>query len=84
MNSVIEAIRNATAKREAIYRYAAAQERFAELEQVLVAEGRYDEAPAAHELGLVCLRAYRNEIDDPLPEGRGTLPPYRYVAEDRG
>lgn len=48
-------------------RYAAAYERMAELEQVSVAQGQYDQAEAAHALALACLRAYTAEQDDPEP-----------------
>lgn len=68
--SVIELIREAAAKRESQFRYAAAHDKFATLEQ------RYSghnpiEAAGAHEYALICLRAYRAEIDNPTPAGLG-------------
>lgn len=48
--------------REAVLRrLAEAYDHHAEEEQILVAEGRYDEAQAEHELCLRILRAYRAE-----------------------
>lgn len=55
----------ASARREAIRTYAAAYDRWAESEQVLVAEGMYADAQGAHEYAMWCLRAYRAELDDP-------------------
>lgn len=60
-------VKDMTARREAIRMYAAAYDRFAEQEQVLVAEGMYAEAQGAHEFAMWCLRAYRVELDDPDP-----------------
>lgn len=44
---------------------AAAFDRFAEEEQVAIALGQYDVAEEAHLTGLVILRAYHAESDDP-------------------
>lgn len=64
--SVIELIREAAAKREAQFRYAAAYDKFASLEQRHAGKNPI-EAEGAHAYALICLRAYRNEIDDPAP-----------------
>ena len=48
---------------------ALAHDRFAETEQVLVAEGKYIEAQGAHEYAALIVRAYKAELDDPKPEG---------------
>jgi hypothetical protein len=50
-----------------LVRYAAAYERHAEMEQVLVGLGKYKEAQAVHEVGLAVLKAYAAEQDDPKP-----------------
>lgn len=56
--------------RKAVLRHlAAAHDRFAEQEQILVAEGRHAEAHGAHLYGLLVLRAYQIEADDPIPAG---------------
>jgi hypothetical protein len=68
--SVIELIREAAAKRESQFRYAAAHDKFAELEQRYSAVA-LDESEVAHEYALLVLRAYRAEIDDPVPAGLG-------------
>lgn len=47
--------------------YGAAYERLAELEQVSVARGQYDQAQAVHALALSVLKAYTAEQDDPAP-----------------
>jgi hypothetical protein len=67
--SVIELIRAAQARREALYRYAAAHDHYAELEQRYVAQNRPIEAAGAHEFALIALKAYIAEVDDPRPEG---------------
>jgi hypothetical protein len=51
----------------ALNQYGAAYERLAELEQVSVARGQYDQAQAAHALALSVLKAYTAEQDDPKP-----------------
>lgn len=43
---------------------AAAYDRFCELEQVYVAEGRYADAEGAHQFAMWILRAYKAEDDD--------------------
>jgi hypothetical protein len=53
----------------ALTQYAAAYERLAELEQVSVARGQYDQAQAVHAVGLAVLKAYTAEQDDPEPRG---------------
>ena len=55
------------ARRAVVRQYAEAYDHFATMEQELVVEGRYVEAQGAHEHALWCLRAYRNELDDPKP-----------------
>jgi hypothetical protein len=64
--SVIELIREAAAKREAQFRYAAAYDKFATLEQRHSGKNHI-EAIVAHDYAVRCLRAYRAEIDDPAP-----------------
>jgi hypothetical protein len=55
-----------TAAREAVLdRLGAAYEKFCELEQTLVHEGRYADAEGAHQYGMWVLRAYTAEMDDP-------------------
>ena len=44
---------------------------FADMEQVLVAEGRYVEASGAHDIAVALLKAYQVETDDPKPAGLG-------------
>jgi hypothetical protein len=59
-----------TTARESVLRtLAEAHDRFAEQEQVLVAEGRYAESQGAHQYGLWVLRAYKCELDDHTPPG---------------
>lgn len=85
--TVIDAIRAAAARRQAIFTYAAAHDRWAEAEQIYRAEGREFEAEGAHEMGRLCLQSYLKEMDDPEPVGLGSEPPYpvhRYYSEDRG
>jgi hypothetical protein len=54
--------------REAVLsQLAMAYESHATREQVLVAEGRYDQAAEYHEFALLLLRAYKDEADDPTP-----------------
>ena len=65
----IAILRAAAARREARRRYLAAHERYAELEQLLVAQGRPIDAAGAHGFALLALRAYLAETDDPVPEG---------------
>lgn len=67
MSDVIGLLRDVAARREAIYRYAKAHDRFAEQEQELVTEHPV-EASGAHEYALIALRAYRAEMDDPTPK----------------
>ena len=65
--SVIELIREAAARRTAIFTYARAHDHFATEEQTFAGEGKPIEAAGAHEYALICLRAYRAELDDPEP-----------------
>ena len=65
--TVIDIIRDATARRTALYGYAQAHDHFSELEQALVGEGRVAESAGAHEYALIALRAYRAELDDQAP-----------------
>lgn len=73
------------ARSASIRRYAAAYDHFAEEEQLLVAEGRYDAAQEAHAIALNILRSYRAELDDPEPQESChcafcILAPFRRVA----
>ena len=63
--NVIDLLRQATARRTALYAYAQLHDRFAELEQVYVAAGEYDRADDAHQVAVLVLRAYTAEMDDP-------------------
>ena len=63
----IQLILDAAALADALRRYAAAYDHFATEEQVLVAEGRYDDAQAAHVIALHCLHAWQKEDKDPAP-----------------
>lgn len=67
--TAIELIRMAQAHRSALYTYARAHDKFAELEQRHTGQNPV-EAEGAHQYALRCLRAYRAEIDDPEPEER--------------
>ena len=55
------------ARQLVLRRLADAHDRFAEEEQVLVAEGRYAESQGAHQYAVWVLRAYRAELDDRKP-----------------
>ncbi len=56
--------------RQAVLRQlAAAYDRLAEEEQILVSEGRYVEAEGAHQVAVRLLRAYTAELDDVKPQG---------------
>ena len=65
--SVIEIIREAAARRAAIFAYAQWHDDYSTEEQTLTAEGRTFEAEGAHQFALILLRAYRAEMDDPEP-----------------
>jgi hypothetical protein len=67
--TVGQAIRDAAARRAVLYQYAQAHDRFADLEQRLVAKDCPIGASAAHDIALTVLRAYRAETDDPKPKG---------------
>lgn len=58
-------------KEAVLEQLAARYEYFAELEQTLVAEGKYTEAQGAHAYGQFCVRAYKAEMDDPYPPTMG-------------
>lgn len=64
-----QAIRDAAARREALRHYAAAHEKFAELEQTLTSRGSPVCAEGAHVYALIALRAWVLENDDPEPPG---------------
>ena len=68
-NQPVRTLQSLSARREALERYALAHDRFSEAEQMYVACGQAALAEGAHTYALVCLRAYRNECDDPIPEG---------------
>jgi hypothetical protein len=55
------------AKRAVLLWYAEAFDLWAEEEHRLLDEGKVVEAQGAHEMGLVVLRAYHAESDDPAP-----------------
>ena len=63
--TVIELLRQKSARRVALYVYAQSHDLFSELEQVYVATDETDRAAGAHECALIALRAYRAEMDDP-------------------
>ena len=65
--TAIELIRQAQARRSALYTYARAHDKFSELEQRHAARNPV-EAAGAHEYALRLLRAYKAEIDDPEPK----------------
>lgn len=67
--TAIELIRMAQAHRSALYTYARAHDKFAELEQRHTGLNPV-EAAGAHEYALRCLRAYRAETDDTPPAER--------------
>lgn len=58
------------ARANALRRYAAAFDHFAELEQTAHVEGNVIEHEGAHRYALIALRAFRAEVDDPEPEAR--------------
>lgn len=66
--TAIELIRQAQARRAALYTYARLHDKFAEEEQRLMGEGKVVEAEGAHVYALRCLRAYMGELDDREPE----------------
>lgn len=51
----------------AIANYAMRHDALSDEEQILVAEGRYDEAEDAHNAALIAVRAWQNEIEDKPP-----------------
>lgn len=58
--------------RKAVLRVLAERaDHFAEMEQLLVQEGKYADAEGAHKFGMWCLRAYKGEADDPKPLAEG-------------
>ncbi len=63
--SVIELLRQATARRQAIFAYARMHDEWSEVEQLYTGEGKAYEAEGAHQWALIALRAYRAEMDDP-------------------
>lgn len=54
-------------RRAVLRQLATAHDRFAEAEQLRVAEGKYEEATIAHGYALIVLRAHMAEMDDPPP-----------------
>jgi hypothetical protein len=58
---------DATARAAALYRYAQAHDKFAELEQACVYRECPHMASIAHALALIALRAWLAEQDDPEP-----------------
>ena len=60
-----------TAKEAVLTQLAARYEHFAELEQLLIAEGKYTEAQGAHAIGQQIVGIYKSELDDPVPPGLG-------------
>ena len=65
----VQLLRDLAARRAVLERLALAHDRFSEAEQMYVACGQQALAEGAHAYALICLRAYRNECDDPIPEG---------------
>ena len=59
--------RDQMARQAALLQLAAAHDRWSEEEQLLVEEGKYDDAQESHEIACFLLRAYRAELDDPTP-----------------
>lgn len=60
-------LRDGKARHEAMLRYAKAHDTFAELEQRLKGEGKDIEAEGAHQMGLIAVKAWLKERDDPAP-----------------
>lgn len=67
--NVADVIRDVKARTAALYQYAEAHDVFAELEQLLLVDGCMSQASEVHEFAIRVLRAYRAELDDPVPEG---------------
>lgn len=61
-------LRDMDARNSAIRRYAAAHDKFAEMEQIDIATGHPAEAQGAAIYAAWCLRAVRAELDDPEPK----------------
>ena len=55
------------AKEAALRQYAEDHDRWSEHEQLLRAKGEPILAEGAHQHALICLRAYRAELDNPKP-----------------
>ncbi len=64
-NTPVEFLRDVSARKAALRRYASAFDRFATLEQAYAGT---TEAEGAHGYALIALRAYRVECDDPDPK----------------
>lgn len=64
-----QVIRDAAARHSALLRYAAAYDRFAELEQRARGRRRLAEAADFHDFVLWAYRAYDAELRDPQPPG---------------
>lgn len=62
-----ELVVDASTRRAVLYQYVAAHDAWAELEQLLTAQGRRIEAEVAHACALRVLRAYAAESDAPAP-----------------
>lgn len=59
--------RSQIASKAALRQYAHAHDHWSEEEQLLTAQGEPILAEGAHQHALMCLRAYRAELDDPQP-----------------
>lgn len=62
------------AKTAVLQQLALAHDHWSEEEQLLFHQGRAIEAQGAHEYAVACLRAYRAELDDPLPPNPPEVP----------
>lgn len=67
MSTPAQYLRDMDARNSALAAMIRAHERLAEREQILLLEGREDDAKTTHELALLVLRAYDVEDRDPDP-----------------
>ena len=61
-------LRDDHARFAALQTYSKAHDRYAELEQRLVGQGKHIEAEGAHQMGLIALRAWLAENENPEPK----------------
>lgn len=64
MSGPVGALRDRSSAGAAVAAYARAYDRFAEAEQMFRVLGLWPEAEGAHRYALLCLRAYRSEVDE--------------------